>query len=77
MDDNTMKVGTWPTPEVRIRIPARAAYDLGSLQTVVENLAERLGCPKCLSGAHCLFTNEQEFVVLPDLSVEEDIGPRR
>lgn len=56
-------------PTVRIAIPAKVAYDLGSLQKTFGNLAERLGCPQCLSGANCLFELERDFIVNDKLDV--------
>ncbi len=50
-------------PVVRVSIPARAAYDLGSFQKSLASLAERLGCPQCLSGANCLFELQQDFII--------------
>ncbi len=51
---------------VRVTIPARAAYELDSFQKVIENLAERLGCRACLSGADCTFSLERDFLVNPE-----------
>jgi hypothetical protein len=60
-------IDTVPLPErvVRIVIPASAANNLESLQKVIVNVAERLGCRPCFSGADCLFMNERDFVVDP------------
>jgi hypothetical protein len=60
-------IDTVPMPErpVRIVIPASAANNLESLQKVIVNVAERLGCRPCFSGADCLFTLERDFVVDP------------
>lgn len=59
------KGGPVPIPferPVRVKIPAKAAYDLDAMQNVLGNLAERLGCPQCLSGASCYFELERDFV---------------
>lgn len=61
------------SPVVRVSIPARAAYDLASFQKSIGNLAERLGCPQCLSGANCLFELERDFLINDKL----DVVPRQ
>ncbi|MGY6554467.1 MAG: hypothetical protein ACXIUM_08095 [Wenzhouxiangella sp.] len=61
LDGNPLPLPFQPT--VRISIPAKVAYDLGSLQKTLANLAERLGCQACLSGANCLFEIQRDFVV--------------
>ena len=48
---------------VRISLPAKIAYDPRALKASIGSLLERLGCPKCFSGADCLFTHERDFVV--------------
>lgn len=55
---------------VRVKIPAKAAYDLDAMQHVLGNLAERLGCPQCLSGVNCYFEQERDFVVTPEGRLE-------
>jgi hypothetical protein len=50
---------------VRVSIPAKLAYDPKALKKTIGNLMERLGCPKCFSGANCLFTAERDFVFDP------------
>jgi hypothetical protein len=50
---------------VRVVIPASVAYDLGKFQKSLVNLAERLGCRPCLSGADCTFQIERDFVINP------------
>jgi hypothetical protein len=51
---------------VRIRIPARIGNDLDALQQTIAELADRLGCPRCFSGADCRFQREKDFVVDPE-----------
>jgi hypothetical protein len=58
-----------PVPMVRIQIPAKAAFELDSLQTVLGNLAERLGHPMCLSGRNYFLELERDFIVTPELDV--------
>jgi hypothetical protein len=55
---------------VRIVMPAAVAFDLDRFQSAVANLAERLGCKPCLSGAACIFLMENEFVVNPAGEIE-------
>ena len=47
----------------RIVIPAEVAFNIDLVQATVVNLAERLGCPQCFSGANCLFQLERDFIV--------------
>jgi hypothetical protein len=54
---------------VRITLPASVAYDPKALKKGIANIVERLGCPKCFSGADCFFTNERELVIDPKLAV--------
>lgn len=54
---------------VRITLPASVAYDPKALKKGIANIVERLGCPKCFSGADCLFTTERELVLDPKLAV--------
>src|SRR5687768_11115992 len=58
---------------VRITLPASVAYDPKALRKGIASIVERLGCPKCFSGADCLFTNERELVIDPKFAV----GPGR
>lgn len=60
---------------VRISLPASVAYDPKALRKGIANIVERLGCPKCFSGADCLFTNERELVIDPKLAVSPAAGP--
>lgn len=50
---------------VRVIIPAAVAFDLGKFTKAFGNLAERLGCRACLSGADCTFIFERDFVINP------------
>lgn len=51
---------------VRVQIPAEVAFDLGRFTRMLGNLAERLGCKPCLSGAACFFDLERRFVISPE-----------
>ena len=48
---------------VRISLPASVAYDPKALKKSIATIVERLGCPRCFSGADCFFVNERDFVV--------------
>lgn len=63
---------------VRITLPASVAYDPKALKKSIANIVERLGCPKCFSGADCFFTNERDLVVDQKLAVNPLIarGPQ-
>lgn len=50
---------------IRVSLPAKVAYNPEQLKETIGTLLERLGCPRCFSGADCLFTFEREFVVDP------------
>jgi hypothetical protein len=68
-------------PVVRISIPAKVALDLDAFHRTVANLAERLGCGQCLSGANCIFSFERDWVTRPeqlphDFTVGEDLQVR-
>lgn len=70
-------IDTVPMPErpIRVVIPASVAFNLDKFQSVFANLAERLGCPQCLSGRNCMFLLERDYVVNPDnLKLESMMG---
>jgi hypothetical protein len=48
---------------VRVSLPAKVAYSPDALKKTIGSLMERLGCPKCFSGADCHFTFERNFLV--------------
>src|SRR5690349_10343831 len=50
---------------VRVSLPAKIAYDPNALKKTISGLLERMGCPRCFSGADCLFTSERNYVVDP------------
>jgi hypothetical protein len=52
-----------PRGAVRVSVPASVAYDLKSFQKSIADLAERLGCLACFSGAACTFQLERDFVI--------------
>jgi len=47
--------------QIRVRIPATVAYDLGSMNKVTQQVLNELGCPKCHSGFDIRFDLEQFF----------------
>jgi len=60
-----------PGRAVRVVIPAKVAFNLKEMQSVLGQLAERLGHTSCLSGAHCVFGLESDFVVNPAGQLQE------
>jgi len=51
---------------VRVSLPARVAYNPESLKKTIGSLLEHLGCPRCFSGADCVFMAERDFAVNPE-----------
>jgi hypothetical protein len=48
----------------RMTIPAAVAYDPDGLKKSLAQLAERIGCGQCMSGANmCLISMERDFVL--------------
>lgn len=60
---------------VRVALPADVAFNLDKFQKFTRDLAERLGCKPCLSGAACWFVLEQNFVVNPAGKIEAGPTP--
>jgi hypothetical protein len=60
---------------VRVALPADVAFNLDKFQKFTRDLAERLGCKPCLSGAACWFVLEQDFVVNPAGKIEAGPTP--
>lgn len=56
-------MSTSPTGAIRISIPASVAGNLKTLQSSLVNIAERLGCKPCFSGADCFFQLERDWVI--------------
>src|SRR5206468_10049855 len=50
---------------VRVSLPARVAYSPDALKKTLAGVLDKLGCPRCFSGANCLFQSERNFVVDP------------
>jgi len=50
---------------IRVSLPAKVAYSPDALKRSIATLMEDLGCPRCFSGADCLFSFERNFVVDP------------
>jgi hypothetical protein len=53
---------------VRITLPASIAYDPNALKKGIASIVERLGCPRCFSGADCFFQMERQFVLDPKVA---------
>jgi hypothetical protein len=66
--DKTMIVREGPLaarPTVRLTLPASAAFNIGNLHKVIDNLAAELGHTGCFSGADCLLSLHKDYVVDP------------
>ncbi len=50
---------------VRVSLPARVAYNPDALKKSLTSILDRLGCPKCFSGANCFFQHEKSFIFDP------------
>jgi hypothetical protein len=50
---------------VRVSLPAKVAYNPDALKKSLTSILDRLGCPRCFSGANCLFVAERNFVFDP------------
>ena len=55
---------------VRVTISARAAYSPRALKRSIADLMERMGCPRCFSGADCLFSVERDLTVNARLGLD-------
>jgi hypothetical protein len=61
---------------VRVSLPASVAYHPETLKKTIAGVLERLGCPRCFSGADCLFSLEREYSVDPRGAIEaRALGP--
>ena len=60
---------------IRITLPAKVAYSPDRLKESIAGLMERIGCPKCFSGADCFFQNERRFVLDAKLALEARPAP--
>ena len=71
-----LAIDTVPLPErgVRIAIPAEVAFNLDKLTKALGNVAERLGCKPCLSGADCTLVLHRDFVINPQTLAAEVAG---
>ena len=48
---------------VRVSLPAKIAYSPDALKKSIAGVLERIGCPRCFSGADCLFQTERNFLL--------------
>src|ERR1700704_5787283 len=55
---------------IRVSLPAKIAYNPDALKKSIGGLLEQLGCPRCFSGADCLFTVQRDFVINPQGGVD-------
>lgn len=47
---------------IKIKVPARVAFDLESMNKATYTVLDELGCPACHSGFDLRFDFEREFV---------------
>jgi hypothetical protein len=59
---------------IRITLPAKVAYSPDALKESIASVMERIGCPKCFSGADCFLQMERNFVL--DASLNADPSPQ-
>ncbi|MBK8558329.1 MAG: hypothetical protein IPL65_22525 [Lewinellaceae bacterium] len=50
---------------VHISLPAAVAGNINSLSGSLKEIAEQLGCPKCVSGYNCRFQLEKDYLFDP------------
>ena len=50
---------------VRVSLPAKVAYNPDALKKSLTSILDRLGCPRCFSGANCFFQAERNFIFDP------------
>ena len=60
---------------IRVTIPVSVAYNIKSFQKSLAVLAERLGCPNCVSGADCHYQIERNFLLDEKLQLARGDGP--
>jgi hypothetical protein len=72
----TLKIGTWPTPErtIRVALPAKVAFDLKSFLKVQSSILERFGCSECHSGLDIRYDVVRSFAVDDKLKLHEMVG---
>ena len=72
----SVKIGTWPTPErvVRVTLPAKVANDLKAFQKVQASILDRLGCGACCSGHDIRYDTVRSFAVDDKLNIHEGVS---
>src|SRR5262249_6626622 len=74
-------MGTFAIPAVRahgtvrVSLPAKVAYSPDALKKSLTSILDRLGCPRCFSGANCHFVSEKNFVFDPGGAVSLNPQP--
>ncbi len=48
---------------IRVSVPAKAYYDLGSIQGIQKDILGQLGCLACCSGWDIRFDMQRNFVI--------------
>jgi len=59
---------------VRVTVPVSVAYDLNKFKSTIGNLAAKLGCAACFSGANCTFHIERDYLLDAKLKVQSSAG---
>ncbi len=55
-----------PRSRVSVYVPAKALYDIASMQKITAQVLDKLGCGNCHSGRILDFLELEQFVVNPD-----------
>jgi hypothetical protein len=78
VDFSRIAIDTVPLPDsaadirtVHVRVPAKVAFNLGSMQKVTASILDRLGHSSCHSGWDIRFDIESRFLVDEKLQVRE------
>ena len=59
---------------VRVSVPAKVAFNLGSMQQVTASILDRFGCPECHSGLDIRFDTMRDFIVNERLDIQQIAG---
>jgi hypothetical protein len=63
MADQTSAAKSQARGPIRVTLSAKVAYSPDELKKGIAGLMERIGCPRCFSGADCTFMNDRRFVL--------------
>ncbi|EIJ36927.1 hypothetical protein [Thiothrix nivea] len=68
-NEAVVRIGNTAPKIVRVKIPAKAAYNFDALVKINKAVLGRLGCENCHSGFDIRHEFEQEFLVDANLNV--------